>query len=123
LAGGAACRRRRRGSPLLRRRRERDARGDPPGQAGQGKGSAAYLHTDTLGSTDLVTDGAGSIVQRRSYDAFGARRHPVWGQAPAGAFASKRWLIRVLTARTLDAVLRGPSRGTARKAAPAARAR
>jgi RHS repeat-associated protein len=58
-------------------------------QAGQGKGSAAYLHTDALGSTDLVTADAGSILQRRSYDAFGARRHPVWGQAPAGAFVSK----------------------------------
>jgi RHS repeat-associated protein len=58
-------------------------------EAGQGKGSAAYLHTDALGSTDLVTTDAGSILQRRSYDAFGSRRHPVWGQAPAGPFASK----------------------------------
>jgi RHS repeat-associated protein len=58
-------------------------------EAGQGKGSAAYLHTDALGSTDLVTADAGSILQRRSYDAFGARRHPAWGQAAAGAFVSK----------------------------------
>jgi RHS repeat-associated protein len=57
-------------------------------QAGQGKGSAAYLHTEALGSTDVVTADAGGILQRRSYDAFGARRHPVWGQA-AGAFVSK----------------------------------
>jgi RHS repeat-associated protein len=58
-------------------------------QAGESKGSAAYLHTDALGSTDLVTADAGTILQRRSYDAFGSRRHPVWGQAPVGAFASK----------------------------------
>jgi hypothetical protein len=32
-------------------------------------------------------------------------------------------LVLVLTAPTLEAVLSGPSRGTARKAAPAARAR
>jgi RHS repeat-associated protein len=58
-------------------------------QAGQGKGSVAYLHPEALGSTDVVVDGAGGIVQRRSYDAFGARRHPLWGTPPVGAFASK----------------------------------
>ena len=43
--------------------------------------------TDALGSVDVVTDGSGSVTERRSYDAFGARRNPAWGsnaaQAPA----------------------------------------
>jgi RHS repeat-associated protein len=51
---------------------------------------ATYLHTDALGSTDLVTNGAGGIDERRSYDAFGARRSPTWGPAaPAGGFKPK----------------------------------
>ena len=61
-------------------------------QAG-GKDSVAYLHTDALGSTDVVTDGAGQVAgsagERRSYDAFGARRSPAWGKAATGAFTSK----------------------------------
>jgi RHS repeat-associated protein len=59
-----------------------------------GTDTVAYLHADALGSTDVVTDGAGKVAsnagQRRSYDAFGARRNPAWGQAaPAVGFASK----------------------------------
>jgi histone H3/H4 len=55
-----------------------------------------------------------------------------FGRVPAEAKARiraaneatlRRWSILVLTAPTLEAVLSGPSRGTARKAAPAARAR
>ena len=58
-------------------------------QAG-GNNKVAYLHADALGSTDVVTDGAGAAGERRSYDAFGARRHPTWGQPPpAGGFTSK----------------------------------
>jgi RHS repeat-associated protein len=59
-----------------------------------GTDKVAYLHADALGSTDVVTDGAGKVAsnagERRSYDAFGARRNPAWGQpAPAGGFSSK----------------------------------
>ena len=62
-------------------------------QAG-GKNGVAYLHADALGSTDVVTDGAGKVAgaagERRSYDAFGARQHPTWGQPPpASGFTSK----------------------------------
>ncbi|WP_437570523.1 RHS repeat-associated core domain-containing protein [Sorangium sp. So ce542] len=47
-----------------------------------------YIHVDHLGSVDLLTEGrgedAGKEVERRSYDAFGARRDPVtWRRAPA----------------------------------------
>jgi RHS repeat-associated protein len=43
-------------------------------------GSRAYLHVDHLGSTEKLTDAAGAILERRSYDAFGARRNPDWTQ-------------------------------------------
>ena len=48
-----------------------------------------YLHTDHLGSVDALTNEKGTVVERRSYDAFGQRRNPTWGQAPPGSFASK----------------------------------
>jgi hypothetical protein len=50
---------------------------------------ALYLHADHLGSVDAVTDEAGSVEERRSYDAFGQRRNPVWGDPPPAVFASK----------------------------------
>ncbi len=52
-----------------------------------------YLHVDHLGSTNVVTDGGAGIVlgivrESRSYDAFGAKRDPVWGvPGPGGATA------------------------------------
>ena len=33
-----------------------------------------YLHKDHLGSVDTITDAAGAVVERLSYDAFGKRR-------------------------------------------------
>ena len=33
-----------------------------------------YLHTDHLGSVDTITDDAGAVVERLSYDAWGKRR-------------------------------------------------
>jgi RHS repeat-associated protein len=49
---------------------------------------AEYLLTDALGSVDTVTSGEGTLIEKRSYDAFGARRNPAWGAAlPAGGFA------------------------------------
>ena len=47
-----------------------------------------YLHVDNLGSVETVTDQTGSkSAEKRSYDAFGARRNPIWGAAPV-AFSS-----------------------------------
>ena len=40
------------------------------------------------GSTDVVTDGAGGVFESRSYDAFGTRRNPSWGQPPAASYAT-----------------------------------
>jgi RHS repeat-associated protein len=45
--------------------------------------TTAYLHADHLGSTDVVTDEAGLVLERRSYDAFGAKRAPSWGSSGA----------------------------------------
>ena len=35
-----------------------------------------YLHRDHLGSVDVITDETGAIVERLSFDAFGAKRLP-----------------------------------------------
>jgi len=40
-----------------------------------------FVHVDHLGSVDVLTDEAGAEKERRSYDAFGARRSPVWSFA------------------------------------------
>jgi RHS repeat-associated protein len=55
--------------------------GDKPG--------ALYVHADNLGSVDVLTNEAGGVEERRSYDVFGQRRNPVWGQLPPASFASK----------------------------------
>ncbi|HRI69809.1 MAG TPA: RHS repeat-associated core domain-containing protein, partial [Polyangium sp.] len=47
-----------------------------------------FLHVDHLGSVDVVTKEDGSIDERRSYDAFGARRNAIWGE-PSTAMTSK----------------------------------
>ncbi|MDC3957499.1 RHS repeat-associated core domain-containing protein [Polyangium jinanense] len=44
-----------------------------------------YLHVDALGSIDVVTDSLGGNAERTSFDPFGGRRNPVWGDAPSGA--------------------------------------
>ena len=41
--------------------------------------STQYLHPDNLGSTETLTDATGAVSEKRSYDAFGARRNPTWG--------------------------------------------
>ncbi len=38
-----------------------------------------FLHVDHLASIDVVTRENGDVDERRSYDAFGARRNPEWG--------------------------------------------
>jgi RHS repeat-associated protein len=47
-----------------------------------------YVHVDHLGSVDVLTDASGNVVEHRSYDPFGARRNPVWGQQPPASFPS-----------------------------------
>jgi RHS repeat-associated protein len=47
--------------------------GDDPG--------TKWLSVDNLGSVESVTDENGKVVEKRSYDAFGAKRNPVWGMA------------------------------------------
>lgn len=37
-----------------------------------------YLHYDALNSVDMVTDGYGLVVERRSYDTWGKQRNIVW---------------------------------------------
>jgi RHS repeat-associated protein len=39
-----------------------------------------YLYVDHLGSLDVITDQNATVKERRSYDAFGQRRSPVWTQ-------------------------------------------
>lgn len=43
-----------------------------------------YLHRDALGSVDTITDGLGVVVQRTSYEPFGARRGGDWTSKLAG---------------------------------------
>ena len=47
-----------------------------------------WLHTDHLGSVESVTDATGKVVEKRSYDVFGAKRNPQWGQ-PGGGVPGK----------------------------------
>ncbi len=42
-----------------------------------------YLHRDHLGSVDTITDAAGAVIQRMSFDAWGKRRETGW--LPIGA--------------------------------------
>ena len=53
----------------------------------------AYVHVDHLGSVDALTDVNGAVLEHRSYDAFGQRRNPVWGQTDAGHASRprRRW--------------------------------
>ena len=51
-------------------RKSQDPMGSP--------GTRTYLHADHLGSVEKVTSAAGTILERRSYDAFGAKRNPDW---------------------------------------------
>lgn len=47
-----------------------------------------YLHKDHLGSVDAITNEAGAVIQRLSYDAFGKRRN---SQSWAGGPSSGEW--------------------------------
>jgi len=51
-----------------------------------------YVHTDHLGSVDVITDSGGQEIDRRSFDAWGAPRDPKWGGggAPSSNTATRR---------------------------------
>lgn len=44
-----------------------------------------YLHADHLGSTDVISNQAGSLVVRLSFDAWGKRRGSNWTGSPSAA--------------------------------------
>ncbi|HTN85272.1 MAG TPA: RHS repeat-associated core domain-containing protein, partial [Sorangium sp.] len=48
-----------------------------------------YVHVDHLGSVDALTDEDGDVIERRSYDPFGQRRNPVWGEPVPASFSSE----------------------------------
>jgi RHS repeat-associated protein len=48
-----------------------------------------YLHGDLLGSVETLTDAGGTVVEKRSYDPFGQRRDPIWGQPAPASFSSR----------------------------------
>ncbi|TQV89601.1 FG-GAP-like repeat-containing protein [Aliikangiella coralliicola] len=51
--------------------------------------STRYLHTDNLGSIDVITDENGAIVQEQSFDAFGKRRSAAnWSSLNATGLAT-----------------------------------
>ena len=48
-----------------------------------------YFHKDHLGSIATITDAAGAVVERLSYDAWGKRRFPNGQDDPSGSVASQ----------------------------------
>ncbi len=48
-----------------------------------------YFVTDHLGSISVLTDEAGAVVERLSYDAWGKRRHPNGADDPTGSITSQ----------------------------------
>lgn len=48
-----------------------------------------YFHKDHLGSISVVTDEAGAVVERLSYDAWSKRRYANGADDPAGAITSQ----------------------------------
>ncbi|WP_437933510.1 RHS repeat-associated core domain-containing protein [Sorangium sp. So ce341] len=56
---------------------------------GGSDGGTRYVHVDRLGSVDALTDEDGDVIERRSYDPFGQRRNPVWGERAPASFSSK----------------------------------
>jgi RHS repeat-associated protein len=51
--------------------------------------STRYFHKDHLGSIAVITDEAGAVVERLSYDAWGKRRNPNGTDDPAGSITSQ----------------------------------
>ncbi|HEX2886788.1 RHS repeat-associated core domain-containing protein, partial [Vineibacter terrae] len=53
-----------------------------------GPSQTRYFHKDHLGSITAITNEAGAVVERLSYDAWGKRRYPNGTDDPAGAITS-----------------------------------
>ncbi|MFP5507501.1 MAG: RHS repeat domain-containing protein [Gammaproteobacteria bacterium] len=53
-----------------------------------GTASMKYLHQDHLGSTDVITDATGQVLERQSFDAFGGRRVATTWHDPVAALTS-----------------------------------
>jgi RHS repeat-associated protein len=51
--------------------------------------STRYFHKDHLGSIAVITDEAGAVVERLSYDAWGKRRNADGTDDPAGSITSQ----------------------------------
>jgi YD repeat-containing protein len=49
-----------------------------------------YLHTDNLGSTSVLTDETGAVVERDGYDAWGKRRFPSGADDPTGSLIASQ---------------------------------
>jgi RHS repeat-associated protein len=47
-----------------------------------------YVHVDHLRSVETITNNDGTIAEKRSYDAYGAKRNPKWGE-PGGVTSGK----------------------------------
>jgi hypothetical protein len=48
-----------------------------------------YFHPDHLGSIAVITDEAGAVAERLSYDAWGKRRFPNGADDPSGSITSQ----------------------------------
>ncbi|WP_437576989.1 RHS repeat-associated core domain-containing protein [Sorangium sp. So ce887] len=57
-------------------------------RGGAGDGTR-YVHVDHLGSVDALTGEDGAVLERRSYDPFGQRGDPVWGEPVPASFSSE----------------------------------
>jgi RHS repeat-associated protein len=51
--------------------------------------STRYFHTDHLGSVTVITNEAGAVVERLSFDAWGKRRYPNGTDDPTGVISSQ----------------------------------
>ncbi|WP_169745454.1 toxin TcdB middle/N-terminal domain-containing protein [Kangiella geojedonensis] len=59
-----------------------------------------YLHKDHLGSTDVITNTSGNVVQHFSFNAFGERRDPInWETYTSGSFLSLSPMSSALSMR------------------------
>ena len=65
-------------TPALRIVRRRVA------ETGQWERDLQYVHRDHLGSVELITDGAGRVLDRFAYDPFGSRQDPDTGDRLQG---------------------------------------
>ncbi len=61
-----------------------------------------YLHKDHLGSTDVITDEQGQVVERLSFDSWGARRNSNWTSAWDFGFSIVSTVSRGFTGHDQD---------------------